>query len=93
LTFGQLCVIIVYDLENEINWKGYPGMTTDHETRLNAYSRPTADGVTVDVELMMLDLITVLKASGVPLRPLLEKIADLYTEVEVEINIPNSKKN
>ncbi len=62
---------------------------------LNAYSRPAPDGkgVTIDVEQMLVDLITVLKASGWQKRQFQRFVDATWNEVVVEVRIPNSAKN
>jgi hypothetical protein len=61
---------------------------------INAYSRPSADGgITVDSERMLVDLITVLKASGATKESFLEWAAQTFDAVEVEIRLPSSAKN
>jgi hypothetical protein len=62
--------------------------------RLNAYTTATPDGgVTVDVEGMLVDLITVLKASGHAKADFLRLADSTWDEVEVSIRIPNSAKH
>ncbi len=62
---------------------------------LNAYSRPGPDGkgVTVDVERMLVDLITVLKAGGWQKRQFHRVVDATWNEVVVDVRIPNSAKN
>jgi hypothetical protein len=63
--------------------------------RLNAYTRPAADGkgITVDVEGMLVDLITVLKASGCAKDEFLAMAGGVFDEVTVNIRIPPASKN
>jgi hypothetical protein len=61
---------------------------------INAYSRPSPDGgVTVDVERMTVDLITVLKAGGFTKEATLEFVGKIFDEVTVTVRIPASAKN
>jgi hypothetical protein len=62
---------------------------------INAYSRPSPDGkgVTVDVERMAVDLITVMKAAGATKDTFLHMIANMFDEVRVEVRIPKRAKN
>jgi hypothetical protein len=61
---------------------------------INAYSRPAPDGgITVDVERMCLDLITVMKASGATKEIFLDMVARMFDEVRVDVRIPKRAKN
>jgi hypothetical protein len=62
---------------------------------INAYSRPTPDGkgVTVDVERMTVDLITVLKAGGYTKSAALGFVGKIFDDVTVKVRIPGSAKN
>jgi hypothetical protein len=62
---------------------------------INAYSRPAPDGkgVTVDVERMCLDLITVMKASGATKEIFLDMVSRMFDEVRVDVRIPKRAKN
>ena len=62
---------------------------------INAYSRPAPDGkgVTVDIERMLVDLITVLKASGCTREQFLAMAGQTFDDVTVEIRVPPSAKN
>lgn len=62
--------------------------------RINAYSTPTQDGgVSVDVEAMAVDLVTVFKAGGFPKADFLDWISEIFDNTQVQISIPNSAKN
>ncbi len=61
---------------------------------INAYSRPSPDGgITVDVESMLVDLITVMKASGATKEIFLDMVAKTFEEVRVDVRIPKRAKN
>jgi hypothetical protein len=61
---------------------------------INAYSRPSPDGgITVDVERMAVDLITVMKASGATKELFLDMIGRTFDEVSVNVRIPKRAKN
>lgn len=63
--------------------------------RIQAYSTPNPDnkGVTVDVEGMMVDLVTICKAGGYTKEMFLAFAAGTFDEVRVEIKIPKANKN
>lgn len=61
--------------------------------RINAYTRPTQDGVTVDVEGMLVDLVTVMKAGGHSKEQFLALAAQVFDDVQVDIRIPKGHKN
>jgi len=62
---------------------------------INAYSRPSPDGreVTVDVERMLVDLITVMKTGGSTKEQFLEWAAQTFDAVQVEVRVPPAAKN
>lgn len=60
---------------------------------IKAYARPSQGGVTIDVEAMIVDLITVYKASGHTLDQLQGLIAETWPQVEVRVEIPKGTKN
>jgi hypothetical protein len=61
---------------------------------INAYSRRSPDGgVSVDVERMAGDLVTVMKAAGATKELFLDMIGRTFDEVKVEVRIPNRAKN
>jgi hypothetical protein len=61
---------------------------------INAYSRRSPDGgITVDVERMAVDLITVMKAAGADKDTFLDMLGRTFDEVKVEVRIPNRAKN
>lgn len=60
---------------------------------ISGYSRPSQDGgVTIDVESMMLDLIMVIKAGGIPKAEFINEFSKMFDECHVEINIPKEHK-
>lgn len=63
--------------------------------RISAYTTndPVNKGVVVDVNGMMVDIITVLKASGLPLDLTLERFTQLWNEVQVTVHIDPKLKN
>lgn len=63
--------------------------------RLQAYTRPAPNGkdVVVDVEGITIDLITVLKATGMLKASFHDLIDQTWDAVEVSIEIPSSLKN
>lgn len=61
--------------------------------RLNAYSMPSAGGMVVDTEGMFADLVTVMKAGGVPKEGFLQMAAEMWDAIEVEVTIPLSAQN
>lgn len=62
--------------------------------RLNAYCTKTADGgVNVDTEGLIVDLVTVLKASGIPKEEFLRGCNEIWDEVQVSLEIPDRAKN
>ena len=63
--------------------------------RINAYSRPSPDGrgVTVDTERMLVDLITVMKATGETKESFLAWAAQTFDAVQIEIRVPPGAKN
>jgi hypothetical protein len=61
---------------------------------INAYSRRSPDGgITVDVERMAVDLITVMKAAGATKEIFLDMIGRTFDEVTVNVTIPKRAKN
>jgi len=61
---------------------------------LAAYSRPSSSGgVSVDIEGMFVDAITVLKASGHTKAMAQELFDQVWSNVKVEINTTNDKKD
>jgi hypothetical protein len=69
-------------------------LTETHMHRANAYATPAADGgVNIDVEGMMVDLIAIVKTGGITRDMLLDKIREMWNEVQVEVTIPNEAKN
>jgi transcriptional regulator with XRE-family HTH domain len=61
---------------------------------INAYTRPSQAGVvTVDVDRMAVDLITVMKAAGVAKDTFMSKIGAMFDEVEVSVRISGRAKN
>ncbi len=61
---------------------------------INAYSRANSQGgVTVDVERMLVDLITVLKASGFTKEHFQNFAVATWDAVKVEVSIPRLAKN
>jgi hypothetical protein len=62
---------------------------------INAYSRPSPDGkgMTVDVERMAVDLITVLKAGGFTKEAAIEFVGKIFDDATVTVRIPASAKN
>lgn len=65
----------------------------DQEARFNAYARPTPQGLSIDTEGMMVDLITFLKVGGMTKTEFLLEADHMWDEVEVELYIPNASKN
>ena len=62
--------------------------------RLNAYCSSDGNGgVKVDVEGIIVDLITLYKASGNSKDNLITQIEELWPEVHVSISIPSKAKN
>jgi hypothetical protein len=64
--------------------------------RINAYTTATPGGrggVSVDVEGMLVDLITVLKASGYPKPEFLRMADSTWDAVAVSIRIPTAAKH
>jgi hypothetical protein len=61
---------------------------------IQGYSTPNADGgVTVDVEGMLVDAITVLKAGGCPEQEAKDMFAQIWRDCHIEISIPKRQKN
>ena len=61
--------------------------------RINAYITPSDDGgITVDVEGMTVDLVTIMKATGGNREAFLKFVGDIYDAVEVTITIPDEHK-
>jgi hypothetical protein len=62
--------------------------------RINAYTTRAPDGSTsVDIEGMMVDLITIVKVGGVPKADFLDFAAEVFDEVTVNVSIPQRQKN
>lgn len=62
--------------------------------RLNAYSRKVqGGGISVDIEGMAVDLVTVCKAGGMSGHTFRDLMLELWTKVEVEVTIPKSQQN
>ena len=62
--------------------------------RINAYCKPSPDGgVTVDIEGMMVDMITIVKAGGINKKAFLDKASKTFDEVEVKVEISKNKIN
>lgn len=62
--------------------------------RIKAYSTPSPDGgVTVDIEGMLVDLITIVKAGGITKKIFLDQTSKTFDEVEVMVTIPDKNKN
>jgi len=54
---------------------------------------PTGRGVVVDVEQMLVDLITVMKSTGSTKEHFLEWAAQIFDAVQVEIRVPPGAKH
>jgi hypothetical protein len=61
--------------------------------RINAYTTPSPNGVRVDTEGMLVDLITVCKAAGVSKEEFRVWVAETFDRVEVNISIPKDQQN
>lgn len=62
-------------------------------TGINAYSRPNGQGgVTVDIEMMLVDLITVVKAGGYQKREFDQFVKETWNAVQIEVTIPDRAK-
>jgi len=61
---------------------------------IKGYSRPSPHGgVTVDVETMLVDLITVHKAGGTTKEAFMKLCEWTWGEVSVNTSLPSNKKN
>ena len=56
--------------------------------RLSAYAKQTPAGVVIDVEGMVVDLITALKAGQCTKTEMLDMLDRMYDEVEVHVKRP-----
>ena len=61
--------------------------------RLNAYASQEGDTTKIDVEGMLVDLITVWKAVGNTKDDLLRLVGETYEQVSVHVKIPDKSKN
>lgn len=61
-------------------------------SRLNAYSKPTADGegLNVDIEGMLVDMVMILKASGCQRKEFIKMVEEVWAELIVEVKIPKN---
>lgn len=61
---------------------------------MNAYtSRNSTGGMSIDVEGMMVDLITIMKATGHTEQMLIDTVKELWPQVEVSVDTTNVKKD
>jgi hypothetical protein len=60
---------------------------------IRGYSRPSPNGVTVDTQAMMVDLITVLKGGGVDREQAISAWTATWDQVDVTVSIPANVKN
>lgn len=61
---------------------------------MNAYtSRNSTGGMSIDVEGMMVDLITIMKATGHTEQMLIDMVKELWPQVEVSVDTTNVKKD
>ena len=62
--------------------------------RLNAYIIPGEDGyIRIDIEGMIVDLVTITKAGDWNKTALLTMIGDIWSKVDVEVGIPFAMKH
>ena len=66
-------------------------MTTGR--RIDAYTKPSLDGkgVSIDVEGMAVDLITVMKANGLTRESFIEGMGQFWDAIEVQVTPPGGK--
>ena len=62
--------------------------------RINAYtSKSECGGVSIDVEGMVVDLVTVMKASGNSKEYFLGFVSDIFDKVEISVDILDKDMN